>query len=140
MSANSESTAAKLTSLVIKFGALAFILTIKATYAIQMQLLGGIWMAQLFPSVIIGAFTRWFNPWALLCGWAAGMYWGTWMAAQLALKTSVYPLHLFGQTYAMYAAVPALLLNLAISTVLTLILRPIKATHGTDATIAEDYA
>jgi len=140
MSANSESTAAKLTSLVIKFGALAFILTIKATYAIQMQLLGGIWMAQLFPSVVIGAFTRWFNPWALLCGWAAGMSWGTWMAVDLALKTSVYPLHLFGHTYAMYAAVPALLLNLAVSTLFTLILRAAKTNQGSDATIAEDYA
>ena len=140
MSANSESTAAKLTSLVIKFGALAFILTIKATYAIQMQLLGGIWMAQLFPSVVIGAFSRWFNPWALLCGWAAGMYWGTWMAYQLQLKSSVYPLHLFGQTYAMYAAVPALLLNLAVSTLLTLIPRAAKTNQGSDATIAEDYA
>jgi len=140
MSANAESTAAKLTSLIIKFGALAFILTIKTTYAIQMQLLGGIWMAQLFPSVVIGAFTRWFNPWALLCGWAAGMYWGTWMAAELQLKSSVYPLHIFGSVYAMYAAVPALLLNLTISAALTLILRAAKTNQGSDATIAEDYA
>ena len=140
MSANSESTAAKLTSLFIKFGALAFILTIKTVYAIQMQLLGGIWMAQLFPSVVIGAFTRWFNPWALLCGWAAGMSWGTWMAAQLSLKSSVYPLHLFGSTYAMYAAVPALLLNLAVSVLITLILRALKQHNSSDATIAEDYA
>jgi SSS family solute:Na+ symporter len=140
MSANAESTAAKLTSLVIKFGALAFILTVKATYAIQMQLLGGIWMAQLFPSVVIGAFTRWFNPWALLCGWAAGMGLGTWMAYQLQLKSSVYPMHLFGQTYAMYAAIPALALNLIVTTLLTAILRLAKLPQGTDATLAEDYA
>jgi SSS family solute:Na+ symporter len=140
MSANAESTAAKLTSLLIKFGALAFILLVNPTYAIQMQLLGGIWMAQLFPSVAIGAFTRWFNPWALLCGWAAGMAWGTGMAASLGLKSSVYPLHLFGQTYAVYAAIPALLANLAVSTLLTLVLRPVHATHGTDATVAADYA
>jgi len=140
MTNQAESTLAKLISLGVKFGALAFILTIKTVYAIQMQLLGGIWMAQLFPSVIIGAFTRWFNPWALLCGWAAGMGWGTWMAAQLALKSSVYPLHLFGGTYAMYAAVPALLLNLAVSTLFTLIFRALKQHSTTDATIAEDYA
>jgi SSS family solute:Na+ symporter len=140
MSANSESNAAKLTSLVVKFGALAFILTVKATYAIQMQLLGGIWMAQLFPSVVIGAFSRWFHSWALLAGWAVGMYWGTWMAYQLQLKSSVYPLHIFGDTYTMYAAVPALLANLVMSTVLTLVFRAMKLGNETDATLAEDYA
>jgi len=40
----------------------------------------------------------------------------------------------------MYAAVPALLLNLTVSTTLTLILRAAKTNQGTDATIAEDYA
>ena len=140
MSDNAESTTAKLVSLGVKFGALFFILKIKIAFAIQMQLLGGIWMAQLFPSVVVGAFTRWFNPWALLCGWGAGMYWGTWMAYHLQFKSNVYPLHLFGSTYGMYAAVPALLLNLIVSTVLTLILRAIKQHSTTDATIAEDYA
>jgi len=51
---------------------------------------------------------------------------GTGMVASLGLKTSVYPLHLFGQTYAMYAAVPALLLNLLIAAVLTVVFRMAK--------------
>jgi SSS family solute:Na+ symporter len=90
--------------------------------------------------VVLGAFTRWFNPWALLCGWAAGMGTGTGMAISLGLKSSVYPLHVFGQTYAMYAAVPALLLNLAVSAVLTLVLQALKADSRGDSTLAEDYA
>jgi SSS family solute:Na+ symporter len=135
-----ESTVAKLVSLAVKFGALAFVLLLPTTYAIQLQLLGGVWTVQLFPSVVIGAFTRWLNPWALLFGWAAGMGLGTWMAVELGLKSSVYPIHLFGQTYAMYAAVPALLLNLAVSAGLTLVLRAVKAEHGSDATVVEDYA
>jgi SSS family solute:Na+ symporter len=68
------------------------------------------------------------------------MIWGTWMAASLQLKSSVYPLHIFGQTYAMYAAVPALLLNLAVSAGLTLVLRATHTNPGTDLTQAEDYA
>jgi SSS family solute:Na+ symporter len=80
------------------------------------------------------------NPWALLCGWAAGMAWGTQMAASLGLKSSVYPLHLFGATYAMYAAVPALLLNLLLSATLTLLFRAMNLGQGSDATVAEDYA
>ena len=140
LSNSAESTTAKLVSLAVKFGALAFILKLPTPYAIEMQLLGGIWIAQLFPSVVIGAFTRWMNPWALLIGWAAGMSWGTGMAASLGLKASVFPLHVFGGVYAMYAAVPALLLNLTISALVTLALRAFKAPQGSDSTTAEDYA
>jgi len=62
------------------------------------------------------------------------------MAWSLQLKSSVYPLHLFGGTYAMYAAVPALLLNLLVSVALTAALRAAKVSEGGDATVAEDYA
>ncbi len=67
-----ESAMAKIVSLVVKFGALVFVLYLPAPYAIEMQLLGGIWMAQLFPSVVVGVFTRWFNPWALVAGLGCG--------------------------------------------------------------------
>ncbi len=134
-----ESRMAKVVSLVVKFGALLFVLKLPAPYAIEMQLLGGIWMAQLFPSVVVGVFTRWFNPWALLIGWAAGMFSGTAMAVSLGLKSSVYPLHIFGDTYAMYAAVPALVLNLVVSVVLTVVFRAVKVGAGTDVTDAAAY-
>ncbi len=138
-----ESRMAKIVSLVVKFGALVFVLWLPAPYAIEMQLLGGIWIGQMFPSVVLGVFTRWFHPWALLAGWAAGMASGTAMAVSLGLKSSVYPLHLpsslGGGTYAMYAAVPALILNLAVSTVLTLVFRAAKINNGTDVTDASAY-
>ncbi|HZY61246.1 MAG TPA: sodium:solute symporter [Edaphobacter sp.] len=123
LSPEGESKMAKLVSLVIKFGALIFVLRLPVAYAIDMQLLGGIWIAQLFPAVVIGAFSRWLHPWALLAGWAVGMSAGTGMVISVGMKSSVYPLHLFGQTYAMYAAVPALLLNLLVSAALTLAFR-----------------
>jgi solute:Na+ symporter, SSS family len=138
-----ESNMAKIVSLVVKFGALAFILWLPTPYAIQMQLLGGIWMVQLFPSVVVGVFTRWFHPWALVAGWIGGMASGTAMAATLGLKSSVYPLHLppyLGGTWSMYAAVPALLLNLAISGALTAILRAARAPEGADKTDVTTYA
>ena len=134
-----ETVMAKSVSLAIKFGALAFVLFLPTQYAIQLQLLGGIWIAQLFPSVVCGVYTRWFHPYALLCGWMAGMYSGTAMAAALHLKSSVYPLHVAGHTYAMYAAVPALLLNLAVAAVLTLVFDAMKLNAGSDQTVASDY-
>jgi len=138
-----ETAMAKLVSLVVKFGALWFVLELPATYAIEMQLLGGIWIGQMFPSVVVGVFTRWLHPWALLAGWAAGMASGTAMVWSLGLKGSVYPLHLparlGGGAYAMYAAVPALLLNLAVSAALTVLLRAAKVGGGTDVTAADAY-
>ena len=139
MMPHEESRMAKLVSLCVKFGALVFVLRLPATYAIEMQLLGGIWIGQMFPAIVIGVFTRWLHPWALFWGWAAGMASGTWMAYSLGLKSSVYPLHIGGHVFAMYAAVPALLLNLAVAVALTLVFRVAKVDEGTDVTDASAY-
>jgi SSS family solute:Na+ symporter len=139
MTPRQESNMAKIVSLGIKFIALVFVLQASTTYAIQMQLLGGIWIAQLFPSVVCGAFTRWFRPWPLLLGWGVGMGAGTAMAVSLGLKSSVYSIHFLGQVYPMYAAVPALLLNLLVSACFTLIFSLANVGRGTDATAAENY-
>ena len=112
-----EAAQAKAVSLLVKVGALAFVLKAPGSYAIEMQLLGGIWITQLFPAVVCGAFLkRRLHPWAVFGGWAAGMTCGTAMALALDFKGSgVYPMHLFGQTWAMYAAIPSLALNLILS-------------------------
>src|SRR5271169_1102062 len=81
-----ESTVAKLASLVVKFGALAFIVWVPQKYAIQLQLLGGVWILQTFPAIVLGLYTRRLHRWGLLAGWAAGMGVGTWMAATLSFK------------------------------------------------------
>src|ERR1700740_2359259 len=54
-----EAQMAKWVSLIVKVGALAFIIFVPTQYAIQMQLLGGIWIIQTLPAVILGAYTRW---------------------------------------------------------------------------------
>jgi SSS family solute:Na+ symporter len=110
-----EARMAKLVSLIIKFGALAFILTSSAQYAIELQLLGGIWIMQMVPAILCGLFTRWFSGAALLAGWAAGMAAGTAMVVSMGMKTSVFPLHLSGHTFAVYAALPAALVNLVVT-------------------------
>jgi solute:Na+ symporter, SSS family len=145
MTPQQESAMAKLVSLVVKFGALVFVLKLPVTYAIEMQLLGGIWMGQLFPSVVLGVFARPrllvpMHPWALLAGWVAGIASGTGMALSLGLKSSVYPLHLAGGTYPMYAAVPALLLNLTVAAAGTVVLRAFGVPAGRDGTASDAYA
>src|ERR1044071_8149932 len=74
-----EAQMAKWVSLIVKFGALVFILFVPSQYAIYLQLLGGILIIQTLPAVMLGVYTRWFNDWALLAGWAVGTGLGTWM-------------------------------------------------------------
>ena len=134
-----EAQNAKITSLIVKFGALLFIIFLPLQYAITLQLLGGIWISQTIPAVIVGLYTRWLNPWALIMGWAAGLIAGTWMAASLSFQSAVFPLAVDGFTVPGYAALYALVINFAVSVVLSLLFNPIQATRGTDQTSAADY-
>ena len=108
-------------------------------YAIYLQLLGGIWIIQTLPSVLLGAFTRWFNDWALLAGWAVGISTGTAMAAAANL-TPTYPLHLAGFTFPCYTALATVILNLVVVIVLTPVFNAIAARPiPSDETVASDY-
>jgi solute:Na+ symporter, SSS family len=132
-----EAQMAKWVSLIVKFGALVFIIFVPLQYAIQLQLLGGIWIIQTLPSVLIGLYTRWFNPWALLIGWAAGTFTGTYMAAAVNFQPA-FPLAFAGWTFPGYTALYTLILNLIIAIVLTPVMNALTAKHE-DKTAAADY-
>jgi SSS family solute:Na+ symporter len=134
-----EARIAKLTAFAAKLGALFFVLELQTTYAIQLQLLGGIWICQTVPAVLLALYVR-LDPRALLAGWAVGVGMGTWMVVELGFKSSTYPLHIFGLTVPCYAAVSALVANLLVSWLLTLVLRAAGSVQITDQTAAEDYA
>ncbi|GAC1301324.1 MAG: sodium:solute symporter [Steroidobacteraceae bacterium] len=133
-----ESRIAKLVSLIVKAGALAFILFVPTQYAIQLQLLGGIWIIQTLPAVICGAYTRWFNPWALLVGWAVGTSTGTWMAIASKL-TPTFPLAIGGYSFPGYTAVYTVVLNLLVAAALTPVFQAAGVRRGPDETAAGDY-
>ena len=118
---------AKIVSLVVKVGALIFIVGFPQNYAIELQLLGGIWIIQTLPAVVLGLYTRWLHPRALLFGWAAGIASGTWMAWTLSFKGATYALPVFGTTVPCYAAIPALALNLGVSIVLSIVFNALRA-------------
>jgi len=133
-----ESRMAKWVSLVVKVGALVFIISVPQQYAIQMQLLGGIWIIQTLPAVMLGLYTRWFNSWALLAGWAVGTVVGTSVAAQAGFKpTWALTIGHFGIPG--YTALYTLLLNLVVAAALTVILKALKLGQDRDETMAHDY-
>ena len=134
-----ESQIAKWVSLIVKVGALAFILFVPTKYAIQLQLLGGIWIIQTLPAVMLGAYTRWFNPWALLVGWAVGIYAGTAMAISVNLVPA-FPLHLGGYTLPGYTAFYTVIVNLVLAIVLTPVFNALSARKDVaDETVPSDY-
>jgi len=134
-----EAQMAKWVSLIVKFGALVFIIFVPTQYAIYLQLLGGIWIIQTLPSVILGAYTRWFNDWALLVGWAVGIAFGTVMAAAVNL-TPTFPLQVSGYTFPGYTALYTVILNIAVAVVLTPVFNAMAAERARfDETVASDY-
>lgn len=135
-----EAQMAKWVSLIVKLGALVFILFVPTQYAIQLQLLGGIWIIQTLPAVMLGAYTRWFNDWALLIGWAVGIIVGTAMAVAVNL-TPTYPLSLAGYSFPGYSAFYTLVLNLVLATVLTPLFNAMGGWQApADQTVASDYS
>ncbi|MBV8798480.1 MAG: sodium:solute symporter, partial [Alphaproteobacteria bacterium] len=126
-----ECRVAKIVSLVVKLGALVFVLALPTQYAIELQLLGGILIIQTLPSVLIGLYTRWLHPYALLIGWAGGIASGIAMWASLGFSKTTYNLVLFGTAIPCYAALSSLLLNIAIAVVLSFAFNaftPVRAT------------
>jgi len=134
-----ESQIAKWVSLIVKLGALIFILFVPTQYAIYLQLLGGIWIIQTLPAVMLGTYTRWFNDWALLVGWAVGTVAGTIMAVAMNLTPS-YPLVVGCFTFPGYTAFYTVILNLAVAIVLTPVFNSIAPGRARiDETAAADY-
>src|SRR5262249_61666105 len=105
-------------SRIVKLGALIFVLALSKTFSINLQLLGGIWILQTFPAIVIGLYTRWFHRWALLAGWAVAMAYGTIVAyntpapgvpgSHFGAGTANVP----GFNHTVYIALTALVINL----------------------------
>jgi SSS family solute:Na+ symporter len=149
-----EAQQSKWASLLVKLGALAFVLFVSTQYALDLQLLGGVWILQTFPAIVIGLYTAWFHRTALMTGWAVGMIYGTWTAwnnpkigdpgshfgSPLDPFLSVPWSDTFRADSAMvYIGFTAFLLNIIVTVVVTAILRAVRVPSGVDQTTPADY-
>ena len=96
---------------------------------------------QVFPSIVFGLFTRWFHRWALLAGWLAGMVFGTIAAYKVATPTTS---HWAGSVdiefgHTVYIGLTAIILNIAVSVILTLVFKAIRVPEGADETLPHQY-
>jgi len=151
-----ECRQAKIASLVVKFGAVALIVLIDPQYSIDLQLIGGVIILQTLPMVAIALYTRWFHIWGLVAGWVVGMGWGLTLlygipnpasgkqhfgGSALALnKLSFLGWHPFaGSQLQIYVGFVALIGNLVIAVLVTIVLRQLRVFNGTDQTTPPDY-
>ncbi len=114
-----EAKVAKVASLVVKVGALAFILFLPTKFALDLQLLGGVWILQTFPSVVFGLFFNWFRAPALLAGWIVGLVGGSWIAFADGIKP-VHTLTIGGDSVSLYTGLIALAMNIVVAVVVQL--------------------
>jgi len=149
-----EARVAKVSSLVVKAGALLVIIFIDPQFSIDLQLIGGVIILQTLPAVAIGLFTRWFHRWALIAGWVAGMGIGMLMLYNIQridpATGEVIRAHFGGSAFSLsklgfdtptpiYTGFVAIAVNLLVTVIATFILRAMKQPEGTDSTRLEDY-
>ena len=144
MTPQEESVIAKLVSLIVKIGALFVIFFMPTQFALDLQLLGGVWMSQIFPAIIFGLFTRWYSGTALFVGWIVGMFVGTTLSwtptAWVPVHALKWDLPWLGTIdahggFVVFNGLTAVIANIVVASVLSLVIRP----QGADETSAADY-
>ncbi|MFJ2032138.1 monocarboxylate uptake permease MctP [Streptosporangium sp. NPDC087985] len=144
-----EARVSKITSLLVKVGAVLCILFLDTGFSIDLQLIGGVIILQTLPAVALGLYTRWFHRGGLIAGWVAGMAAGVLLlynignpaTGKLHFAGSAFPLEKLGLDTKMtiYAGVLALIVNLTVAALGTAIARAAKLTDGGDATEPDHY-
>jgi SSS family solute:Na+ symporter len=151
-----EAKQAKLASLVVKLGAVLFVVAVDPQFSIDLQLIGGVIILQTLPAVAVALYTRWLHRWALIAGWLVGLSYGLYLLYQIpnpaakrlhfggsALtldRLSVFGWHLFpGSRVQIYVGFVALVVNLVVTVIASVALRAAAVSNGTDTTTQSDY-
>jgi solute:Na+ symporter, SSS family len=144
-----EAKVSKIASLVVKVGAVAFIVFLDPQFSIDLQLIGGIIILQTAPAVALGLYTRWLHRGGLITGWVVGMglaLWMLWEIPNAATKRahfggSAFPLEKFGfdTPKTIYVGFVAVAVNLVIAVLATFLFRAMKTPDGVDGTTPDDY-
>lgn len=122
-----EAKVAKITSLLVKVGALLVIVLLPTQFALDLQLLGGIWILQTLPALVFGLYTNWFRAPALLAGWFVGFFGGTYLVWDANWK----PLHVVGfgdGQFTIYTGLLALAANIAVACIINVLVPAKTAT------------
>ncbi|MBO3743472.1 sodium:solute symporter family protein [Actinoplanes flavus] len=143
-----EAKVSRWVSLIVKFGAAALILAVDPAFSVDLQLIGGVVILQTIPTVFLGLMTRWFHRAALISGLITGLAVGVvmlYLTPRLDGAGRTVAEHFGGSSWSLgdgrsiYVGIVALAVNLAVTVVVTLVLRAAKVPSGADATRPDDY-
>jgi SSS family solute:Na+ symporter len=150
-----EARVSKIASLVVKVGAVLFIIGLDPTFSIELQLIGGVIILQTLPAVGIALYTRWLHRWGLVAGWLVGMGLGVYLLWQIPNATgtqrhfggSAYPLSKWfdptsiglNAKTVVYVGFLAVAANAIVAVVVTVLCRLLRLPDGVDGTRPEDY-
>ena len=109
---------ARIAALLVKLAALGCVLLLAPQFAIDLQLLGGVWILQTLPALVLGLLPIGLSSTGLLAGWAVGMAAGSWTVFADGLKP-VHALHLAGHTVGLSTGLLALGLNVVVALVVS---------------------
>lgn len=126
-----EAKVAKVTSLAVKVGALIVIIFLPTQFALDLQLLGGIWILQTLPALIFGLYTNAFRAPAPLVGWFFGFCGGTYLVWLNGWKP-MQPIMMGETSFMVYIGLLALAANIICATVCNLAF-PAKTTAEASA-------
>lgn len=126
-----EAQVAKVSSLVVKVGALLVIIYLPTQFALDLQLLGGLWILQTLPALTFGLFSRWYTAPALFTGWAVGLVGGTYLTWLDDFK----PLHLLqigDFKAAVFIGLLALIVNIIVASGVNVFVRMFAGPFASD--------
>ncbi len=140
--------------MIVKVGALVFILVIDPQFSIDLQLIGGVIILQTLPAVALGLYTKWFHRWGLVGGWLAGMGLGMWMLYQIPNPATSHA-HFGGSAFPLskwfdpttiglnaattvYVGFIAVITNVLVAVIITLICKAVRVADGIDLTTRDD--
>ena len=122
-SPHEQTKVSKLASLVVKFGAVGFVIVAPTTYVVNFQLAAGVWILQTLPAVFVGVVWRKLPARAALAGWIVGTAYGTYLLAQNGFDSSSTSLGFGDHHTTVFIGIPALAANLIVVGAVTLALR-----------------
>jgi solute:Na+ symporter, SSS family len=114
MPPRTETTIAKWASVAFKFIALGFVFIIPSTYAIQLQLFGGVLILQILPALFFGLFSYRLEKYALMTGLVVGIASGLYLM-EYANSYSTWSTTLYHTQFGdLYIGLTALAINVVI--------------------------
>ncbi len=149
-----ETRVSKGASLTVKVGALLVIALVNTQFAIDLQLIGGVFILQILPALALGLRSAWLHRWALAAGLGAGLLTGLVMLYQVpqlsADGRSVVRPHFGGSAWSLsnlgmdttssvYVGIVALGVNLVVALLGTQVLDVLRVPRGVDATRPDHY-